>query len=80
MNGGILGVEVVEIFLGEGLLGTVPHQVGHPGNEDVAERVGVDGVNLRILLDVVRLFGHAGFEVNVVEISTGGPELGFRIG
>ena len=36
VSGRVLLVEVVEIILGEGLLETLPHQVGHPRDEDVA--------------------------------------------
>jgi hypothetical protein len=56
----IFGVEVVEVVLVEGFLGTLPHQVSYPGDEDVAERVGIDGVNLGLDLGVVGFFKDAG--------------------
>jgi len=74
VNRGIVGVEVVEVVLGEGLLGTLPHQAGHPGDEDVADGVGIDGVNLLLVLDFVRL-GDTGLEIDVIEILAGGLEI-----
>ena len=72
---GIVGVEVVEVVLGESLLGTLPHQAGHPGDKDVAEGVGIDGVNVGFVLGFVSLLGNTGLEVDIMEILGGGLEL-----
>lgn len=76
----IAGVEVVEVVLGEGLLGALPHQVGHPGDEDVAEGVGINGIDLGLVLDGVGLVGNAGLEVDVVEILADGLEITLGVG
>jgi len=78
VSGRVVGVEVVEVVLGEGLLGTLPHQAGHPRNEDVADGIGVDGVNLGLVLDFVGL-GDPGLEVDVIEILAGGLELNLGV-
>jgi len=80
VSGRILGVEVIEVILCECLLGTLPHQGGYPGDEDVADRVGVDGVNLGLFLDLVGLVGYAGLEVDVIEILAGGLEVDLGVG
>ena len=77
VSGRLFGVEVVEVVLGEGLLGTLPHQIGKPGDEDIADRVGIDSINLRLVLDLVRFLGDTGLEVDVIEILAGWLELGF---
>jgi len=69
---GIFGVEVVEIVFGEGLLGTTPYQAGHPGNEDVADGVGIDGVNLGPAPGFV---GDTGLEASVTGTLRNGLEL-----
>ena len=74
----ILGVEVVEVVLCEGLLGTYPHQAGHPGDENVANGVGIDGVNLGLVLDSIGL-EDTGLEVDVIEILAGGLELNLGV-
>jgi hypothetical protein len=79
VSGRIVGVEVVEVVLGEGLLGTLPHQAGHPGDENVAEGVGIDGVNLGLVLDWVGLLGDTGLEVDVIKILAGGLELNLGV-
>ena len=73
-------VEAVEIVLSEGLLGPFPHQSGHPGNKDVAERVRIDGVNVGLVLDVAYLFGEAVFEVNVIKVFAGWLKLCLGMG
>ena len=80
VSGRIVGIEVVEVILGEGLLGTLPHQAGHPGGEDVADGVGIDGVNVGLVLDLVGLLGDTGLEVDVIEILAGGLELVLGVG
>ena len=55
VNGRIVRVEVIEVILGEGLLGTVPHQAVNPRDEDVADGVGIDGINLRLVPDLIGL-------------------------
>jgi hypothetical protein len=75
ISGRIIGVEVVEVVLGEGLLGPFPHQSGHPGNEDVTERIGINGVNLGLVLAIVRLLRDTVFEVNVIEVFAGWLKL-----
>lgn len=72
----IARVEAVEIILGEGLLGTLPHQICKPGDADIAERVGMDGINLGLVLDLVGLFGDTGAEVDIIEVFVGGLEFG----
>lgn len=79
VSGGVFGVEVVEIFLCDGFLGALPHQAGNPGDEDVADRVGVDGINLRPVLDLVNLLGEPGFEVDVIKTLVGGLESRFGV-
>ena len=77
VSGRIFGVEVVEVVLGEWLLGTLPHEIGNPGDEDIADRVGIDGINLGLFLDHVGLVGDTGLEIDVIEILGGKVELGF---
>jgi len=64
VSGRIVGVEAAEVVLGEGLLGTLPHQIGKPGDEDIAERVGIDSINLGLVLDLF------------IEVLAGGLEFG----
>ena len=71
----IVGVEVVEVVPGEGLFGTLPHQVCNPGDEDITNRVGIDGINLRLVLDLVGFTGDSGLEVDVIEILASGLEF-----
>lgn len=78
VSGRIVGVEVVEVVLGERLLGTPPHEAGHPGDEDVADGIRVYGINLGLILGLVGL-GDAGLEVDVIEILAGGLELNFGV-
>ena len=79
MSRRIFGVEVVEVVLGKGFLGTPPHQAGHPGDEDVADGVGIDGVNLGFVLEFVGLVGDTGLVVDAIEILVGGPEFDFGV-
>ena len=79
MSRRIFGVEVVEVVLGEWLFGTPPHQAGHPGDEDVADGVGIDGVKPRFVLDFVGLVGDTGLVVYAIEILVGGLELDFGV-
>ena len=71
----IVGAEVVEVVLGEGLFGTLPHQICNPGDEDITDRVGIYGINLRLVLDLVGFTRDSGLEVDVIEIFAGGLEL-----
>lgn len=80
MSGRVVGIEVVEVVLGERLLGTLPHEVSHPGDEDVAERVGIDGVNIGFILGFFGLLGDTGLEVNVIKVLVGGLELRLGVG
>lgn len=80
MSGRVLWIEIVEVFLGERFLRTSPHQTGHPGNEDVAERVGVNGVNFGPVLDVVSRFGGVSLKVNIIEVLACGLEACFGVG
>jgi hypothetical protein len=75
VSGRIVGVEVVEIVFGERLLGTLPHQICKPGDEDIADRVWIYSVSLGLVLDLFGLIGDAGLEVDVIEIVTGRLEL-----
>ena len=79
VSGRIFGVEVVEIVLCDGFLGALPHQAGNPGDEDVADRVGVDGINPRSVLDLVDLLGELCFEVDVIKTLAGGLESRFGV-
>jgi hypothetical protein len=76
----IAGVEVVEVVLGEGLLIALPHQVGHPGDEDVAKGVGINSIDLGFVLDGVGLVGNAGLEVDDIEILADGLEITLGVG
>jgi hypothetical protein len=78
VKGRIFGVEVVGVVLGEGLLGTVPCQVGYPGDGDIADRVRIDGVDLGLILNFVSLFG--GFSLKVDVIFAGGLKLDLGVG
>ena len=80
MSGRIVGVEVVEVVLGEGLLGTLPHQAGHPGGEDVADGVGIDSVNIGLVLDLVGLLRDISPKVDVIEIHAGELEVILGVG
>ena len=75
----IIGVEVVEVVLGEWLLGTLPHKICHPGGEDIADGVRIDGVNLGLVVDLVDLLGDTSLNVDVVEIPMGRLELDFGV-
>lgn len=79
VSGGVLGVEVVEIVLCDGFLGAFPHQTGNPGDEDVADGVGIDGVNLRSVLDLIDLLGESGFEIDVIKALVSGLESRFGV-
>jgi len=76
VSGRIVGVEAVEVVLGEGLLGTLPHKICKPGDEDIAERVGIDGINRGLVQDLFELFGETGVEVDITEVFAGGLEFG----
>lgn len=80
VSGRIVGVEVVEVVLGEGLLGTVPHEASHPRDEDVADGVWIDSVHLGLVLNLVGLLGDACLEVDVIEILMSGLKRNIGVG